>query len=47
MIKEKDLAKAIDALTAEGHQVRTDDRGHNQGSGFRGSKKSGYDNLER
>jgi len=27
MVKEKDLAKAIEALTAEGHQVDSDDRG--------------------
>lgn len=25
MVKEKDLAKAIDALTAEGHQVKVED----------------------
>jgi hypothetical protein len=27
MVKEKDLAKAIDALSAEGHQVDSEDRG--------------------
>jgi hypothetical protein len=25
MVKEKDLAKAIDVLTAAGHQVKTED----------------------
>ncbi len=27
MVKEKDLTKTIDALSAQGHQVLTEDRG--------------------